>query len=317
MYTSSGADLFASKAVTAFLIMASFTAVEAYTHFDKDQPDKRHLIGDPDVYGIGVRLGFYLQYLALLISLWANPEAANSVRSGLSIFTLAVFTNVYRTMSWEGSIVMPEILIIGSMTIGLTASTLPDFILFTTKNSELSLWWMLGMLCVGTLSLLWVFFTKLNNGLKPDCDVFVLFMFIPIKASNKTWQTFMKVGICLVLPGAAGLAIYSPVAFYRHYKKNNFGLGNEGNISEGDIDIDCDADSVALQVFMGLVKRIAFFFTFVRLLIAAVSIAQVEYTIKKNQIDMSSAPITSTGQFIPLLIGVYCAFGAIVSAVKR
>ncbi|CCX05340.1 Similar to hypothetical protein AOL_s00215g429 [Arthrobotrys oligospora ATCC 24927]; acc. no. EGX43693 [Pyronema omphalodes CBS 100304] len=300
--------------------MASFTAVEAYTHFDKDEPDKCHLIGDPDVYDIGVRLGFYLQYLALMIHLWANPEAANSARSGLSIFTLEIFTNAYRTMSWEGSIVILEILILGSMTIGLTLSTLPDFILFTAKNSELYLWLMLGMLSMWTLSLPWVFLTKQNNGLKPGCDVSIPFLFISIKASNKTWQIFMKVSSCLSIPGAAALAISSSIALYLYYKKNDFGLGNDGNIRrrEGDVNIDINADDFDEQVIMGLFERIAFLgITFFRLLATALSIAQVEHTIKKNQIDISSAPITSTGQFIPLLMGVYCAFGAIVSAVKR
>ncbi|KAI5814753.1 hypothetical protein BZA77DRAFT_371591 [Pyronema omphalodes] len=300
--------------------MASLTAVEAYTYFDKDQPDKCHLIGDPDLYGIGVRLGFYFQYLALMIYLCIHHDAASSVRSGLSIFTLAVFTNMYRTINWEGSIVMPEILILCGMTLGLTVSTLPYWdLFFDIEKLELNFWWMVGTMSVWMLTLPWVFFTKLNHGLRPDCDVWVFFMFIPIKASNKIWQTFLKVSICLILPSVAVAAIYSPIVFYRSWKSSNFGLGNEGNRIERDLGIDYDAEYAAMRAaFMDLFKKTStFFITFIRLLIAAGSIAQAEYTIKKNKIDVSSAPITSTGQFIPLLIGVYCVFIAIVSAVKK
>lgn len=82
-------------------------------------------MGDPDIYGLGVRLGFYLQYLSALIALMVDPKSVHSARTGLNIFTLAILINQFRSTDWEGSILMPEYFMIINLTLGLTFCTFP------------------------------------------------------------------------------------------------------------------------------------------------------------------------------------------------
>ncbi|CCX05061.1 Similar to hypothetical protein TRIVIDRAFT_64765 [Trichoderma virens Gv29-8]; acc. no. EHK15320 [Pyronema omphalodes CBS 100304] len=54
-----------------------------------------------------------------------------------------------------------------------------------------------------------------------------------------------------------------------------------------------------------------------RVIFAGSAIAMIELTISKNRIDLSAAPITSTGQLLPFLVGIFTTTGTIVSAIKR
>jgi hypothetical protein len=47
------------------------------------------VIGDSDIYGLGVRLGLYLTNLALLLAYCFAPSAVDSIRSALHTFTFA------------------------------------------------------------------------------------------------------------------------------------------------------------------------------------------------------------------------------------
>jgi hypothetical protein len=107
--------------MVAFSVLALSSAVEAYTRFSPDSGStKCHLIGYPDVYSLGVRLGFYLQYLSTFIMLMVDRKWVHSARTGLIILTLAIIINQFRTADWEGSILLPEYFMIINLTLFMT-----------------------------------------------------------------------------------------------------------------------------------------------------------------------------------------------------
>ncbi|KAH8771216.1 hypothetical protein F5882DRAFT_465435 [Hyaloscypha sp. PMI_1271] len=52
-----------AKSAVLVVLLAFFPSAAANTYFT-DEPDSCRIIGDVDVYGIGIRLGYYLQYIA-------------------------------------------------------------------------------------------------------------------------------------------------------------------------------------------------------------------------------------------------------------
>lgn len=99
-------------------------AAEAYTSFtERDDPKSCHIVGDKDIYGLVVRLGFYLNYLTTIIAIWLDPDATGNARTQINVFSIAVPTNTHRTANWEGSLVMLEFSIVANMTVILTFGT--------------------------------------------------------------------------------------------------------------------------------------------------------------------------------------------------
>ncbi|KAI4098236.1 MAG: hypothetical protein L6R37_006606, partial [Teloschistes peruensis] len=65
----------------------------ASTHYLAD-PDSCQIVGDTDLYGIGVRVGLYLQWLSLFLAVvFASPNEAIHAFTASNIITLAVFTS--------------------------------------------------------------------------------------------------------------------------------------------------------------------------------------------------------------------------------
>ncbi|KAL4820363.1 hypothetical protein BDW67DRAFT_172606 [Aspergillus spinulosporus] len=73
-----------------------------------------NVIGDGDVYGIGVRLGYYFSWISGLIAVaFDNPKAVRDTRRGVILISLAVFIIIIRNTTngnfalLEWSIVFP------------------------------------------------------------------------------------------------------------------------------------------------------------------------------------------------------------------
>ncbi|PMD34393.1 hypothetical protein L207DRAFT_517551 [Hyaloscypha variabilis F] len=77
-------------------IFAFLQPALAYTYFS-EEPGSCQIIGDADVYGIGIRLGFYLQYISVVLCIiFDRIEDLKAARQGFNAFSLAALINLYR-----------------------------------------------------------------------------------------------------------------------------------------------------------------------------------------------------------------------------
>ncbi|PKS12064.1 hypothetical protein jhhlp_001360 [Lomentospora prolificans] len=66
-----------------------------------------HLFGDSDLYGLGIRLGFYLQYLAAIVALSSGyTNGLKSLRTGLTILSLSLFVTLCTTSTGNGLVIL-------------------------------------------------------------------------------------------------------------------------------------------------------------------------------------------------------------------
>ncbi|KAF8536373.1 hypothetical protein BDD12DRAFT_807839 [Trichophaea hybrida] len=215
----------------------------AYTHFT-DDPNTCQIIGDTDIYGLGIRPGFYLQYVAILIAFYVDPKATRNARTGLNIFSIAVLITEYRTANWAGSLIMLEFFIVANMVLLMTLGLfLPTQHFYATRE--------------------------------------LLFFFAPVNAYGRGWEIFFKIGACSSVTIAV---VILAVGFY--YLSKDFLHPPSKKSADKDLKILFRIIQTCLMVPTG-----------------ALSIGMAELTMKRNNIDLSMASITSTGQLIPTLFG--------------
>ncbi|KAI9773182.1 MAG: hypothetical protein M1840_008303 [Geoglossum simile] len=274
----------------------------ATTRFD-DREDNCTIYGDVDVYGPGIRLGYYLQWVAVLFATWMAPDQAKTARTAANIITIAVFTNTFRGAT-HGSLVAAEWWIVLWLTLVLSLLNFPtDKAAF--KQSTGSVGVMLLLWCMITAAQPWLYFKGLDQGHKDGCVVKVFF-FTGINVYNHVWRTLWKIGSvieCLVgfsfLLAGIGTILWG-----------FFGVKNEAGSREN----ESHGDLASIFTKASL--------TFGQLVLGTITIVQVEMTIKVNKINLSSngSGLLSSGQFIPFLIGlltIVAVFGRGLQSLTR
>ncbi|KAH0551611.1 hypothetical protein GP486_007172 [Trichoglossum hirsutum] len=262
--------------IVACLLFFATPAI-ATTRFDK-APGSCKIIGDADVYGPGIRYGYYLQWAAIMLATWMAPEQAKNARIATNVITIAVFANTFRGAR-EGSLVAAEWWIVLWLTFFLSLHNFPADLKRASGSGGvmLMLWSMI------TAAQPWLYFKGLDIGHKPNCVVKVFF-FTGINVYNHVWRTIWKVGSgfeCLT-------GFYFFVLGGAIIVRELFGQGERSGL-----DNDISTWTAGRKVLM----------TFAQLITGITSIVQVEMTIRVNRIEFSSTTLLSSGQLIPLLIG--------------
>ena len=93
----------------ALLIMLFLHATPSLqlTHY-VDDPDSCDIIGDTDIYGIGVRISYYIAFWSGIIAMiFSHSSAIRDCRKGLNIISSAVFVTVIRN-TLQGSFAVFE-----------------------------------------------------------------------------------------------------------------------------------------------------------------------------------------------------------------
>lgn len=255
------------------------------------QTEQCDIYGDPDVYGPGVRYGFYLQWGALIIFLLAAPDRADIARAANSITTFAVYVNVFRSLH-EHSLVTVDWPLLWYITSALSFWNIPvsengakksggpifiNFIIY-------SMYYMASP---------WVFFKAWVYGRQPGCQI-KYFLFRPINVYSHGFWTFLKVS------GTFGAITVGPLFFVLAWFALGAYFSGWGDGAVREHQEEPNAKSAALGIFT--------------LGSGAFAIAFAEMTIKTNNITFPDTHITDSGQFIPLLIGVFSLVSAIFSA---
>jgi hypothetical protein len=178
-------------------------------------PDCR-IDGDPDVFGLGIRISFYLQWAALLIQLFCRLEAAASARSAAVITFSAVTINTLRNLHSESLVAVEWTMLYSIFTLLITwhipITEITRRELDRTGGTYFVLFLILALyqiLCP------YIIFHAWEYGRQPHCSANVIF-WAPIDAYSQGWTIFLKITWVLapVMPGA----VYLAAAFYSLFK---------------------------------------------------------------------------------------------------
>lgn len=249
------------------------------------------ILGDPDVYGPGVRYGFYMQWASIVIFQFLAPLNAEIMRPASAVTVLAVYINTLRNLA-HSSLVTIDWPILWFLTFLLVFFNLPTSAAGVRRTGG-SLFTVMMVLAIYYLASPWIIFKGWHHGRQPGCTI-KNFIFTSVDAYAHGWVMFLKVtwsigvfmGVVFVVAGFVALG---------------FWFASWGENFEGE-----EEAHPALSFVWGLCSLTS----------GPIAIASVEMTIKINHITFPGTQITDSGQLIALLIGAFTLFAAIISAVK-
>lgn len=264
------------------------------------------IIGDPDVFGLGVRLGFYFQWATIVFATWIAPELVGPAQMMSNIVTISVYVNTFCGIS-ESTVIAAEWWIVYFMTFVLslgfvrTSTILQQTSRYSCGVSGV-LW---AMIIFGQC---WLWFRGVDIGQKEGCTVKVFALFFAVDIQNKTWRTIFKI------ESVIGCVVAVRFLLYGLFNCLKNAAGKKGDNSTGDDSRDkvcsCkDEESVGYTVKAGL--------TALQLVFGTIAIVQIEMTMKVSNIDVSAAPLTSSGQLISLLMGIFNLAATFWAGVKK
>ncbi|KAK4446343.1 hypothetical protein QBC34DRAFT_331879 [Podospora aff. communis PSN243] len=259
------------------------------------------LIGEGDLYGVGVRVSYYLFFFATLIAILSRTLSSSPARKtgpigrcaeAINILTFAILVVLIRNTR-EGSFAALEWF--------LTYPTI--LVTFISLCFALPIWDNAGiLLCYGvTLCLLsvcqpWLYWRRMYQGSKAECEVRYWF-FGERNFFGQVWVTFFRVISILACIG--GVVLFSLAAAYA-FRKKIVRLEVLLHLAEPKAPRDKQRGTRSNNIRMGFkLFGIAFL-----LFVGAVTMRMTEMTIQLNEIDLSEAPLDSTSQMIPFLTGL-------------
>ncbi|KAK4458474.1 hypothetical protein QBC42DRAFT_276589 [Cladorrhinum samala] len=164
-----------------YLLILSLSATPAAAITQYAEAPSCQIIGDPDIYGIGVRLGYYLTFFAGAIAVCSrNKRAMGETIKPINIIFCAVLIALIRN-TLKGSFALLE----WQITI-LSVWSLPTFLcvlIFTFGSARPASWAIYLLLSSIYLGLTpWLYWTRREQGQRMDCPVFktILYLCFPI-----------------------------------------------------------------------------------------------------------------------------------------
>jgi hypothetical protein len=293
-----------SRGLSLVALFACMRPCLAFTHYEEDSCQ---IIGDPDVYGIGVRLSYYIATVSMIIAVAAgNPSAGNDVLKGLNIINFAILKIVIRNIL-EGSFALLEWLIVFPL-IAVPYGPSALALRFTAMAVFGS--YALGFGLFGVLSV-WVVWMKTYQGLKEGCDP-QYFIFTGFSLYNEHFIVFLKAwAIFICVFGAmvivAGLAL---VGMKTWKSSEEMQVEDDKRDKERLERIERRGDTgwrLKLDKAGGPV---------IAAVPAILVVSVTEMILVKNQIDLSEGALDSTSQLIPLLVAIFTFISTIYSLFK-
>ncbi|KAF2834946.1 hypothetical protein M501DRAFT_983190 [Patellaria atrata CBS 101060] len=236
-----------------------------------------HLFGDSDLYGLGVRLGFYLQYFAAIIAIYfIAVQELRQLRIGLNIIATAIFIALL-VNSTQDSLVILDWTILIQLALVFPVYTAPELIV--DNYIDRSFLWLLLALFLFVMP--WLYFRGINNGRKEGCDVKILFVFAPISIYNSHFVGYLR--FCAVVGCIIGV-----VALMISY----------ANISNA-------VSKLRKEVENSRKKYFRLYAITICPLLLIITVVLVEMTLKVNHLDMDRSPLESTSQILSFVIGLF------------
>ncbi|KAH8907674.1 hypothetical protein BR93DRAFT_937032 [Coniochaeta sp. PMI_546] len=276
------------KALPWLLIILSL--VKSSQQFTEYDTDTCQIIGDADLYGVGIRIGFYLAYFSGVVALcFQNWAAVHNARKGVYTVNAAILVAMIRDSTLTGNLAAFEWYIL--LQIGVFVPTSLSFVM--TDDEPLTL--ALCMMVDGTYAVLqpWVYWTRLDQGWSSSCPSPKVYIFTEIDFYSPRFTAFLKAmsiiscvgGVVLFLWSWSLLAVFVPPVRRRHPSWTKIMMGT---ITEQEYYILSSKNAwlIGWILFFGLTL-----------------IGLTEKTLAINDISIPGTTVASTGQLIPLLVG--------------
>ena len=159
--------------------------------------------GNSDIYGFGIRLGIYAQWVASILSkvflVSESPNVLRDVVDANTIFSIAIFiATALLTTGILGDVHAVEILILLHIYFGSTYIVFFDTLQYAEPTETgLTFWAQTVMIYITTgmsIYSLWFWFHGLDGLLSPQCDSFAfLFAQVTVQGPARTFFKFMAV----------------------------------------------------------------------------------------------------------------------------
>jgi len=306
----------------SILLLLSFVQrSSALTVFSDDPGESCTIIGDPDLYGIGVRLSYYLSFAAaVLATLCGLTDELTGTRRGIIIVTTAVLIDTIISNT-KGSFSILETYIMTLETIGLAGPCfwpsitkkavkqsqsdegeeeqqlrqLFPYELSKSTKADAGLFGMFFAIQVIVLCLTpWIYFTLQNQGYKDGCEV-TTFFFASFNIYARGWTGFMKFSAVVnvftsitLIPVCAWILIYAMRASWKHTEEEEDEEKEEADHNDSSSKWTLRIFKVAMMVVSG-----------------SISALFAERVIGDNDINMDDATLASGSQLIAFLVGFF------------
>jgi len=267
-------------------------------------PDTCDLIGDGDLYGIGVRISYYLFFGATVVAILRRSVSKTHDKHIGTLGRCAEAVNI---------LTFAILFILVKNTLNGSFATLEWFLTYPTiLIAFISLFFALPwgtntgrLLCYGfTLSLLticqpWLYWRRLYQGRKSECVVRYWFFGVR-NFYGETWTMFFKVMSILacVLGGFLLLSVAFYVLCLRGWER--FCLMPMVVTAE-DLKRDISYGSKKRKRSWMRLRLCGLVFL---LFVGVFTMVMTEKTILANRIDLASTPLDSTSQLIPFITGL-------------
>ncbi|KAF2866802.1 hypothetical protein BDV95DRAFT_598690 [Massariosphaeria phaeospora] len=254
------------------------------------------------MYGLGIRIGYYLQWSGGLLAAWICPREVPTLRLTRTLFVASTFLALLTQVPEPGNLEVVEIYITLLFTFGSGLYLLPIFIWrLVTKGdprkdpsrfpkagpTSNAYNYSYGVLLVAVLSFqIWFWATRVD-ALKEKSCVQYGFLFTKIVLHSKDFKILNLVYSSVVLLLVVGTCFVRP--FLR--------LCRKGNSKSTDLEVESTQYSHTLVLYYRTID------TVFKVLVACIIVTATELCIHWNAIPNVNS-IDSVGQTIPLVISI-------------
>ena len=271
--------------------------------------------GDQDMYGLGIRIGYYVQWVATVLGAYYTPKIVSSAFEANAIFNIGMLAGlVYSTLRRNDMFVVEPVMVLGFSIGGAIVGLLDPKNVHDSKSLK-SLRARLVHLCgTGALSLplliywTWYSFFGMSTLHYNHCARYTFFI-VKIDIWSPWFRYFMKIATIMSLVGLFSLAIGVIIAYRKkseelpHSRRSSTVFGDRPRLSRSATALALRARPTKTQFLIVIV-------------VCAICALSVELGIIWNQITGVNA-LGATGQLIPMAIGIITSVKVVAGIVRE
>ncbi|KAK0641373.1 hypothetical protein B0T16DRAFT_461446 [Cercophora newfieldiana] len=285
-------------ALAAIMVALAARPATAFTRYEND--GSCQIVGDTDIYGIGVRVGYYLTYFAGVLALCFNnnkgiTDSLKSINIIFGAILIVLLRNAtlgsFAVLEWQIASVLVFVLPLSSMILA-----------FLLGSPGLASWGTFFIL-YGLYSALqpWLFWTRIDQGRDLSCPSIRMFIFAVFDFYHPSYVKFLRAMSIIA-------CICSPVALIGGITLIVMSMKGKKSVRDTIVEKMREAtQDGSSDIDLSVIKRSPVFRLIVIPLLfgGCTGIVSVEKLISLNSIDLSDVEFLSTGQLIPFLVGLF------------
>ena len=312
LHTHLGAG--AMRLFLGFVLLCFVQLSQQSTHYFLD-PNSCDIVGDSDLYGIGVRVGFYLQFAAgLFACCFGLSSELHTIRNSTTTLAWAVLIRLFISEG-QDNLIYFEYCLTQALVFALNMPWwLPDRLFKPAEDRPSSTasiqavdycFWTL--LAINGLAMPYFAFTTVHQASRPNCHM-KAFLFGNVDYHDKSFiESFKAASIIVCVAGVITLVL-TVFCAWSDYKASSKPGPKTTTTTTTDAIEDLLPFSIRTKRFLAWA---AVFRLLVALVLGPTSIVFVETMLRFNRVSFGDAPLSTTGQLLPFLIGL-STFGVVL-----